>query len=258
MSQPENPKESIGDTRNWEFKARSEVCDFFSEDPDKTSATEFFNRTNGLGSPEYYAEKRMKKQQEDKENALKNRRVSRNRLQSSQKEPATKVMDEQEKLKQAEALKRRFSSLNVVSMPKRDSEVSNARKPVAVMKTNAVSAPKARPVALPKVNTAPVQKVNPAPVSKIRSASSAIMQIARTSSPTPAPRLPVPKAKPALIPMKTKIASPARVPVSVPKVNPVSDQQPEGPMTRSREATRRRCSFMMPTQASMRRSVQFK
>jgi len=186
--------------------------------------------------------------------------------QSSQKEPAKKVTDEQEKLKQVEDLTHRFSSSNIRSMPKSDPAVSSVRKPVNSMKTNAIPSPKSRPVALLKTKFAFIQEVNPAPISKVKLAS-------------PIPKLSVPKAKPALIPTKVKIISPASVPklpvpkmkpalistkakivstVPVPKVNPVLNQQPEGPVTRSRKAPRDRFSFMMPTIASMRRSVNSK
>jgi hypothetical protein len=80
-SKMSNLNDSV-DTRNWDFKARSERVDLFGDDLDKTSATDFFNRklffirhlmfcfsgTNGLGSPEYYLQKRIK-DQENKENA---------------------------------------------------------------------------------------------------------------------------------------------------------------------------------------------
>lgn len=86
-------KKSSADKDDWDFCIRAMKFDLCEEDPDITSATDFFNRktliiplyalsdslileTNGLGSPEYYLLKRRKEQEEKENFQSKNRRVA--------------------------------------------------------------------------------------------------------------------------------------------------------------------------------------
>jgi hypothetical protein len=89
MSNPANKDESFVDTMNWDFKATT-IIDF-AEELDRTSATDFFNResfwriiqhrfpgTNGLGSPEFYAERKLQDQMKNVNEKPRHRMVTRN------------------------------------------------------------------------------------------------------------------------------------------------------------------------------------
>ncbi|KAI6183168.1 hypothetical protein M3Y97_00459400 [Aphelenchoides bicaudatus] len=307
--------------------------DLFNDDFNKTSATDFFNRTNGLGSPDFYLQKRLK-EQEEKENAvLKNRRPSRNRSSFAQPKtansvadvkPAPKIrssIDEQNEEKQREDLRRRFSGANMgpIALPEHPNErrssfatgkpssnrptpttspvktrrVSGVVKPPAVRSTSNINIEKraSEIVKQPIVRPATEATEKSKRVSAVTKPSAIVRP---TSTPTKSNKVvevskkPVAVSKPAVVskpiqvskpeppkvkrvsevakpvvsrplsgipnPLKSKTA--VQRPVILPD-RPENDQIPAGPMTRARDKERRRGSFMMPTQSSLRRSVSF-
>ncbi|KAI6212749.1 hypothetical protein M3Y94_00065700 [Aphelenchoides besseyi] len=109
----------LTDNRNWDFRA-AQYCDFTALDKtmDCTSATEFFNQTNGLGSPAFY-EDRKRKELEEKEN--KGRRITRSQTKKNENEVAQKPVDLVTRMEKMEKLKKQITrrSNQIVVIPDR-------------------------------------------------------------------------------------------------------------------------------------------